>query len=173
MNKPQGRRPSPRGGAEENAPCAGRKMPPVPPSPEKALSLLGIARRAGRLAMGMDPVTEAMQKKKAALVLLSPDISPRSRKKAQEQAERYGAELMEMPFGMDEICAALGKRSGVIAVCDGGFAGKLKELLAFTGGRPDAFHSLREQAVEKPGPERRELREGAPETEETEEESHL
>ena len=102
----------------------------------------------------MDPAVEAMQKQKAFLLLLSPDLSSRSRKRVQEQAERYGAELMEIPFGMDEIGTALGKRSGIIAVCDGGFAGKLKELLAFAGQRTGA-----------PG--------GAPATEETEEESHL
>ena len=65
-----------------------------------------------------------------------------------------GRSLWKFLFDMDEIGTALGKRSGIIAVCDGGFAGKLKELLAFAGQRTGA-----------PG--------GAPATEETEEESHL
>ena len=153
MNNRQGKITPRRGGRGPPPFSAGRKSP-SPPAPEKALPLLGIARRAGRLALGMDPAVEAMQKQKAFLLLLSPDLSSRSRKRVQEQAERYGAELMEIPFGMDEIGTALGKRSGIIAVCDGGFAGKLKELLAFAGQRTGA-----------PG--------GAPATEETEEESHL
>ena len=149
-----------------------RKVPPgksfAAPSPEKALPLLGIVRRAGKLALGMDPAIEAMRKKEAELLLLSPELSPRSRKKIQEEAERYGADRMEIPFGMDAICAALGKRSGIIAVCDGGFAGKLKELLASaeqTGilpGKQGDAHA-----------ERQEPHGGAPDTQETEEESHL
>ncbi len=141
---------------------------PAAPSPEKALPLLGIARRAGKLALGMDPAIEAMRKKEAELLLLSPELSPRSRKKILEEAERYGADRMEFPFGMDAICAALGKRSGIIAVCDGGFAGKLKELLA-SAEQTGVFSEKKEDAHA----ERQEPHGGAPDTQETEEESHL
>ncbi len=73
MNNRQGKITPRRGGRGQPPFSAGRKSP-SPPAPEKALPLLGIARRAGRLALGMDPAVEAMQKQKAFLLLLSPDL---------------------------------------------------------------------------------------------------
>ena len=58
MNNRQGKITPRRDGRGQPPFSAGRKSP-SPPAPEKALPLLGIARRAGRLALGMDPAGEA------------------------------------------------------------------------------------------------------------------
>ena len=47
---------------------------------DRLLSLLGIARRAGKLTMGFDPVAEDVAKHKAKLVLTASDLSERTLK---------------------------------------------------------------------------------------------
>lgn len=113
------------------------KLPPNKDDPsqgqnlrlKRLLSLLGLAKKAGKLVLGMDAALEASQKDKAELLLLARDFSPRSRRKAEEETGGK-AKLLDAPFTMDDISAALGRRSGIIAVCDRGFAGKINELLA-------------------------------------------
>ena len=41
---------------------------------EKLLSMLGIARRAGKIAMGFDAAAEAMHKGEARLLVLAADL---------------------------------------------------------------------------------------------------
>ncbi len=94
----------------------------------KLLSLLGLARRAGRLSLGNDPAMEAMQKGKTALLLVAGDLSPRTLKGLCAAAEETHTELLIMEETMDNIGAALGKRTGVIAVNDAGFADKMRAI---------------------------------------------
>lgn len=94
----------------------------------RVLSLLGIARRAGRLSLGHDAVQESIEKGEAKLVLLARDISPRTAEKVQDTAKRQGVPLIGMADTMDEIGMALGKRIGVLSVNDQGFAKRLTEL---------------------------------------------
>ena len=42
---------------------------------DRLLSLLGLARRAGRLSLGNDPVLSSMEEGKVKLVLVCPDLS--------------------------------------------------------------------------------------------------
>ena len=102
---------------------------PVRPEPDRALSLLGLARKAGKLELGADPAAEAMQEGRACLLLLARDLSPRSAGNASQKARETRVPALQVPWTMDRIGAALGKRSGILAVCDGGFAGKLRALL--------------------------------------------
>ena len=97
---------------------------------KKALSLLGLARKAGKLEMGADPAAEALQKGKAFLILLAGDLSRRSARKAADAASQKNIPVLQAPWGMDEAADALGKRAGILAVCDRGFAEKLTALLS-------------------------------------------
>ena len=55
---------------------------------------------------------------------------------------RAGAALLETAFTMEDIAAAIGKKAGVLAVCDAGFAEKLKqELGAVSEERAHALHA--------------------------------
>ena len=45
----------------------------------KLLGLISICRKAGKIAIGFDPAAEALAAGKAALVLVAPDISPKTR----------------------------------------------------------------------------------------------
>lgn len=94
------------------------------------LRLLGIARRAGRLSLGADAVRQSVQRKQAKLVLFAPDFSAHTAQSIAGAAEEAGIQTAGVRGSMDEIEAAVGKRAGVIAVNDEGFAKKLLALNA-------------------------------------------
>ena len=77
-----------------------------------------------------------------ALVLVAQDLSEKTRKNMRFEADRAGAALLETAFTMEDIAAAIGKKAGVLAVCDAGFAEKLKqELGAVSEERAHALHA--------------------------------
>ena len=95
---------------------------------KRLLSLLGLARRANRLSLGSDPAEEALRKGQARLVLLAEDLSQHTAGGVRFAAEEAGVDVLTAACTMDEISMALGKRTGVVAVNDAGFAKKLHEL---------------------------------------------
>lgn len=97
---------------------------------EKLLHLLGIARRAGRLSLGNDAAVEALRKGKTRLILLAGDLSPRTASGVEFAAKEEEVTVVHTGATMDEISMALGKRTGVVAVNDAGFAKKLIALSA-------------------------------------------
>ena len=96
----------------------------------KIFGLLTICRKAGRLVTGFDMTAEAMAEGKTALVMLASDISPRTEKEIRFFAEKKNVNVLKSDISMDEIGSALGKRTGIIAVCDEGFAKRFAELLS-------------------------------------------
>ena len=92
---------------------------------QKALALLGLARRAGKLRYGYDTAAQALRGGECPLVLAAADLSDKTKKNVRFEAERAKA--------MEQISAAIGKKTGVLAVCDAGFAGKLKQELGAAG----------------------------------------
>ena len=96
---------------------------------DKVLSLLGLARQAGRLEAGFDACRKAARSGRAALLVAAADISEKTYKNLCYEARRSGAEAVRLGTGMDELGRACGVRAGVVAVNDKGFAGAvLKEL---------------------------------------------
>ena len=101
-------------------------------SQNKLLSLLGIARRAGRLSLGNDPALEAMRNGQTCVILVANDLSKRTLKGVCFAAEEAHIDVLTMNETMDEIGAALGKRTGVIAVNAAGFANKMRTMCSET-----------------------------------------
>ena len=100
---------------------------------QKALALLGLARRAGKLRYGYDTAAQALRGGECPLVLAAADLSDKTTKNVRFEAERAKAAFFETAFTMEQISAAIGKKTGVLAVCDAGFAGKLKQELGAAG----------------------------------------
>lgn len=98
---------------------------------DKLLNLLGIARRAGKITMGMDPVKSSIAKGETRVVLVARDFSSRSASGIESVCEEWGQECLHLGQSMDEIGMAIGKRVGVISVNDAGFAKKVRELCRF------------------------------------------
>ena len=95
---------------------------------ERILSMLGLARRAGRLSAGFDAVTESLQRGRAQLVLIASDISDRSRGNICRTAEGAGCPVIILDIPQSAVGAAIGKKSGIVSVDDGGFAKKIQTL---------------------------------------------
>lgn len=99
----------------------------------KVLASLGLARRAGKLRYGYDTVAEALRGGECPLVLVTEDLSDKTKKNVRFEAERAKAAFFETAVTMEQISAAIGKRTGVLAVCDAGFARKMKQALEAAG----------------------------------------
>lgn len=96
----------------------------------KILSLLGIARRAGRLAPGHDAAVESIVKNKASLCILCRDASERLEREMRHACsyENKNIHVVKADFDIKELSAAIGTRAAVITVNDDGFAKKLITL---------------------------------------------
>lgn len=97
-----------------------------------ALGLLGLARRAGKLELGEEPVGAACRSRKARLVLTASDAAENTADRAQRMARLSNARCVRTPFTREELGAALGRKvCAVAALTDEGlakaFLGKLEE----------------------------------------------
>ncbi|HIW15734.1 MAG: L7Ae/L30e/S12e/Gadd45 family ribosomal protein [Acutalibacteraceae bacterium] len=95
---------------------------------DRLLSLLGIARKAGKLVFGRDRAAEAIAQKQAKLLLVSEDLSPKSKKEMQFLCENAEVPFVQVAYTMAQLSAATGARAGIYVVVDEGFAGALKAL---------------------------------------------
>lgn len=92
----------------------------------KALSRLGLAMRAGKLASGEEIVLKAIRSGEAKLVLLAGDASDNTAKKFADKCKSYGVPLL-VGYTRYELGAAVGKPERVVfAVTDRGFADMLQ-----------------------------------------------
>ena len=99
---------------------------------DKALALLGLARRAGKLAPGFEAAKEAARSGQAALLLAAADLSEKTASSLRQEGDRAGVPLRRFPAGMDQIGQACGLRGvGALAVTDRGFAGALARELDY------------------------------------------
>ncbi len=97
----------------------------------RLLSLLGLARKSGKLAAGYDAAAEAAAKGRARLILLAGDAAPRTRRNVLQWAEQYRVEVVSVGESKDQIGMAIGAAgTGVISVQDAGFAAKIRQLAA-------------------------------------------
>lgn len=92
---------------------------------DKLSGTLTLCKRAGKLILGFDLVKESVQKGTAQLVLFSQDVSPKTAKDIRFHAERHGVPCREIPLLMDEMWYLVGKRAGIAAISDKGFADRL------------------------------------------------
>ena len=95
----------------------------------KAASLLGMARRAGKLEAGFERCSTAIKSSKAKLVIVCCDISDKTKKEIVFLCNKHSVQSTEIPFTLSQLSAAIGFKAGLCAVCDQGFASRLTELL--------------------------------------------
>ncbi len=113
------------------------------------LRLLGVARKAGRVEAGEEPVGAACRARRARLILLAEDAAPNTRRRAAHFARTGSVPFLEAPFSKAEIGALLGRSScAMLALTDPGFAAAALEKLAVRDPEryAPAARTLREQA---------------------------
>ena len=99
----------------------------------KALALLGLAAKAGRLSYGMDAALKSIKSGKACLVTAAGDVSQKSRKEAAFFAEKGSVKFLTLEsFDIKTVSDAVGRRCGILTINDSGFADAF--LKAYTRG---------------------------------------
>lgn len=98
-------------------------------------SMVSLARRAGKLAMGYDVVCSSISHGRAKLVLLAGDISEKSRRGVAHLCEEAHVPMRNLQTKMDEIWFTLGKRVGILAVEEPNFAARLTAMADVLAGQ--------------------------------------
>lgn len=98
---------------------------------KKYLSMLGMARRAGKLSMGHDTAMKSLKSKKAQLIVFASDISPRLVEEFDRASNRFCPDIacIMVDETINELYKALGYKAGVISVNDKNFSNRINELI--------------------------------------------
>jgi len=110
---------------------------------QKLTGILSICRKAGKLALGFDPMKEALEKKTAAGVLTASDISPKTYKEVCYFCQKKKIPVRSVPMTMFEIGSTVGRKAAVIAVLDQGFFRRINQLCE-DSDRSNSTHNVPE-----------------------------
>ena len=101
---------------------------------EKTYKLIGLSKRAGRLASGESRVKSAIVTGEAVLVILADDISPNTFKNITDSCKYYGVEFLT--FGsMEKLGHSVGNEfNAAVAILDDGLANLIKNSLKNNDG---------------------------------------
>ena len=115
---------------------------------EHILSMIGLAKKAGRVEIGEEPVGTAARAKKARIILVAADAAASSLRRAQSFAETGGTILLTIPADKDALGSSLGRTSvAMVAVTDIGFAEAIVKKLAAQDA--EAYGAAAEQLAVK------------------------
>ena len=95
---------------------------------DKFLSLLGMARRSGRVSLGHDAVIGSIIKNKAKLCIMSSEASQRLQKEIRHACtyENKNIPVIVTKYDTITLSSAIGSKAAVISVDDEGFAKALQ-----------------------------------------------
>ena len=94
------------------------------PYKQSLQGLLTICRKAGKLAMGLEPAKNALYRGTAAGLLVCSDAAPRTRKEAVFFSGQAQVPCLVVPFTKLEMGQTIGRAS----VCDDGFFQKMVQM---------------------------------------------
>lgn len=97
-------------------------------SQQKIINILTICRKAGKLVIGFDAVKEAVIESGASLVAVTEDISANTLKEIRFFCQRTGTDVIELGISSEDILYAVGKQTVTAAICDYGFATRIRRL---------------------------------------------
>lgn len=96
---------------------------------EKALNILGLAKRSKNILIGTDTVINNLQNKKAKIVVLAKDASLNTQEQIRNKCHYYQISLDES-FLSQEISQAIGKENiKIVALCDQGLKESFEKLV--------------------------------------------
>ena len=96
---------------------------------DKAASMLGLARRAGKLEAGFERCATSIKSGKAKLAIVCCDISDKTQKEILFLCNKHNVQVIKISFTLSQLSAAIGFKAGLCTVCDQGFADRLNTLL--------------------------------------------
>lgn len=97
---------------------------------QKIFGLIGLAKKAGKLALGEDGVKDAVRFGKAQLVIIAEDASENTKKSIINSSKYYGVKYY-ITATKEDLGHAVGKGiSASVAVLDDGFAKNIEKFFA-------------------------------------------
>ena len=98
---------------------------------DKLLNLIGLAKKAGKLEVGEEPVGAAARSKHARLILIASDAAENTRRRAKHFGDAGECICLEIPATKEALGKALGRTScALLALTDIGFAEAIAKKLA-------------------------------------------
>ena len=82
---------------------------------DKALSYVALARKAGRIELGEEPVGNAAQAGKAKLILVASDAADHTWRRAQSFVSGTDQQCIRVAFTKDQLGQAIGRASLALA----------------------------------------------------------
>lgn len=82
---------------------------------KKYIGVIGLAKRAGKLACGTESVVDAIRAKKASLVIVASDVSNETKKRIVDKCSFYGVDITTLEEGKSELGTALGRNDTAAA----------------------------------------------------------
>ena len=100
----------------------------------KPLTLLGLATKAGKLSFGMNAAVSSILTNKAKLLIVSGEISAKSRKEIIFHATKKNVPVKVFEeFDIQTLSDAVGRKCGIISVNDSAFADALTKACMIGG----------------------------------------
>ena len=78
---------------------------------DKSLNYMALARKAGRIELGEEPVGSAARAQKARLVVVAEDASDHTWRRAKSFVAGTGQQCIKVPFSKDMLGMAVGRTS--------------------------------------------------------------
>ena len=98
---------------------------------DQNLQILGLARKASLLAVGLDDTARAARIKNVSLIISASDASDGAKRRASGEAKYCGAVYAEVPYLMEELGTMTGRGSpGTAAFLEPGLAARFLTGLA-------------------------------------------
>ena len=96
---------------------------------DKFLSLLGMARRSGKLCPGHDAAISSIVKNQAKICVVSVEGSERLKKEMEHACSFEGKNipLLIVEYSITQLSQAIGSKAAVMTVTDEGFGKALKK----------------------------------------------
>lgn len=108
------------------------------------LSLVGLAKKAGRLEVGEEPVGAAARAGQTKLILVASTAAENTLRRATHFAEAGRVKCLCVPFTKEELGGILGRKScAMAAFTDAGFAASFVKGLA--EGDPERYEAAARQ----------------------------
>mgnify|MGYP000891906902 CR=1 FL=1 len=100
---------------------------------DKLVSAISLCRKAGKLKMGTEAVKEQISEGNAKLVLTASDLADRSKRQIRFVCDQYKLPVAAIPYTMENLSVVTGKKYGILAICDEGFAEMIGGLVPPAG----------------------------------------
>ena len=98
---------------------------------DNILHLIGLAKRAGHLEVGDEPVGAACRARACRVILVARGAADNTFRRVRHFADAGQCLWLSIPCGKDELGGAVGRRAcAIVAVTDIGFASAIVEKLA-------------------------------------------